>query len=220
MVKQRHGEKQFLAWRRGYAVKPPPVSSFSPQYPGNDMRYNKYLKDLRISISETLIRWIESGKFSPQRKLPKSESLKDCMDRTIPYFTDQIMPEAISEGKRVLIASSENAIRGLLTHLCEIPEDKIAGLEIPNGLPLIFDMNSKCLKLLDDGSGVNPLEKYNFGASASYLFRPCKNEDGSIDEGCNFTFSDAPVQLSASDRELIERIRGGEKQPEPVEANV
>ena len=56
MVKQRHGEKQFKAWRRGYAVNPPAVSSFSPQYPGNDIRYKKYLKDVRISLSETLIR--------------------------------------------------------------------------------------------------------------------------------------------------------------------
>jgi len=213
MVKQRHGEEQFMAWRRGYAVNPPPVSSFSPQYPGNDIRYTKYLKDVRISISETLIRSIESNKFSLHRKLPKSESLKDCMDRTIPFFTEQIMPEAINKGKRVLIASSENAIRGLLMHLCEIPEDKIAGLEIPNGLPLIFDMNSKCIKLLDDGSGEDPLEKYNFGASASYLFRPCQNPDGSADDACDFTFSDAPV-LTASDKEIIESIR------KPVEANV
>lgn len=208
MVKQRHGEKQFMAWRRGYAVNPPPVSSFSPQYPGNDIRYKKYLIDIRISFSETLIRSIESRKFSLHRKLPKSESLKDCMDRTIPFFTENIMPEAIDKGKRVLIASSENAIRGLLMHLCEIPEDKIAGLEIPNGLPLIFDMNSKCLKLLDDGSGEDPLEKYNFGASASYLFKPCKNPDGSEDVGCSLNFmDDTAAQLSASDAELIASIR-------------
>ena len=69
------------------------------------------------------------------------------MERTIPFFTEQIMPEAVNKGKRVLIASSENAIRGLLMHLCEIPEDKISGLEIPNGLPLIFDLNSKCVKV-------------------------------------------------------------------------
>ena len=49
MVQQRHGEKQFMAWRRGYAVKPPPVSSFSPQYSGNDMRYKKYLKGEQVS---------------------------------------------------------------------------------------------------------------------------------------------------------------------------
>ncbi len=214
MVKQRHGEKQFKAWRRGYAVKPPPVSSFSPQYPGNDIRYKKYLKDIRISVSETLIRLIESKKFSLHRKLPKSESLKDCMDRTIPFFTEQIMPEAISKGKRVLIASSENAIRGLLMYLCDIPEDKIAGLEIPNGLPLIFDMNSKCIKLLDDGSGEDPLEKYNFGSSAGYLFRPCKNPDGSDDDECDFTFlGENETSLSPSDSELIANIR------KPLEVN-
>ena len=55
------------------------------------------------------------------------------MDPTIPFFTDQIMPEATDKGKRVLITSSKNAIRGLLMHLCKIPEDKISGLEIPNG---------------------------------------------------------------------------------------
>lgn len=209
MVKQRHGADQFQAWRRGYAVKPPPVSSFSPQYPGNDIRYTKYLKDVRFSISETIIRCIESRKFSLHRKLPKSESLKDCMDRTIPYFTEQIMPEAIGKGKRVLIASSENAIRGLLMHLCDIPEDKISGLEIPNGLPLIYDMNSKCMKLLDDGSGEDPLEKYNFGASASYLFKPCTNPDGSLDDGCDIRFmqTDDSNTLSVSDSELIASIR-------------
>jgi 2,3-bisphosphoglycerate-dependent phosphoglycerate mutase len=123
------------------------VSSFSPHYPGNDKRYYKYLKDTRISIRESAIRSIETGKICIHRKLPKSESLKDCMDRTIPYFSDVIVPEAINNGKRVLISSSENAIRGLLMHLCDIPEDKITGLEIPNCLPLIFDVKSKCVKV-------------------------------------------------------------------------
>jgi len=172
---------------------------------GNDARYRKYLKDVRFSVSETIIRSIESRSFSLHRKLPKSESLKDCMDRTIPFFTDQIMPEAIDKGKRVLIASSENAIRGLLMHLCEIPEDKIAGLEIPNGLPLIYDTRSKCVKLLDDGSGEDPLEKHNFGASASYLFRPCQNPDGSDDDTCDYTFDD--VALTPAEKELLNSIR-------------
>lgn len=202
MVRQKYGEEQFKAWRRGYSVKPPRVSSFSPQYPGNDVRYNKYMTDVRISLSETLIRSIESGKLSPSRKLPKSESLKNCMERTIPFFTDQIIPEAIADGKRVLIASSENAIRGLLMHLCEIPEEKINGLEIPNGLPLIFDMNSKCVKLLDDGTTDDPLEKYNFGTSASYLFKPCID-----DEGCGFTFDAEGIELSESDQSLIDSIK-------------
>lgn len=209
MVKQRHGVEQFMAWRRGFDVKPPPCSSFSPQYPGNDIRYTKYLKDIRVSFGETLIRSIEERRFAVHRKLPKSESLKNCMERTIPYFNEQIVPEAIDKGRRVLISSSENAIRGLLMELCEIPEDKISGLEIPNGLPLIFDLNSKCVKLLDDGSGIDPLDVYDFGASASYLFRPCKNPDGSIDEECdiNFMSDDLSRSLSAEDDSILESIR-------------
>jgi 2,3-bisphosphoglycerate-dependent phosphoglycerate mutase len=135
MVKQRHGEEQFKAWRRGYKTAPPKVSSFSQHYPGNDLRYQKYLKDLRFSARESVIRSIEKGKPTAHRKLPKAESLKDCMDRTVPFFTERIVPEAIDQGKRVLISSSENAIRGLLMHLCNIPEEQITGLEIPNGLP-------------------------------------------------------------------------------------
>ena len=62
MVAQKYGQEQFKAWRRGYKVKPPPVSSFSVNYPGNDKRYNKYLKDVRVSFRESLIRTIEAGK--------------------------------------------------------------------------------------------------------------------------------------------------------------
>ena len=148
MVKQRHGEKQFKAWRRGYNVKPPAVSSFSVNYPGNDMRYQKYLRDLRYSFKESVIRSIEKGRIILQRKLPKTESLKDCMDRTIPYFVDCIAKDAVDQKKRVLISSSENAIRGLLMHLCDIPESEITGLEIPNGLPLIYDVKSKVSRIV------------------------------------------------------------------------
>ena len=76
MVKQRHGETQFKAWRRGYRTPPPKVSSFSQHYPGNDRRYVKYLNDVRYSLRESLIRSIEAGTPTVQRKLPKSESLK------------------------------------------------------------------------------------------------------------------------------------------------
>ena len=120
MVSQKYGERQFKAWRRGHTVKPPAVSSFSVHYPGNDPRY-KLITDIRVSVSETIMRSFDGRKLSIERKLPKSESLKDCMDRTIPYYEQEIVPEAIEKGKRVLISSSENAIRGLLMVLCEIP---------------------------------------------------------------------------------------------------
>jgi len=172
--------------RRGYKVKPPKVSSFSPSYPGNDKRYIKYLKDIRLSLSESTIRSFESSSFSIHRKFPKSESLKDCMDRTIPFYTRRILPDAVDKGKRVLISSSENAIRGLLMHLCDIPEEKIHQLEIPNGVPIIFDPKSRCIKLLDDGSGKNPLEVHNFGPAAEYLFAPrCIDDNGDLDEECD-----------------------------------
>uniref|UniRef100_A0A7S0CGA8 phosphoglycerate mutase (2,3-diphosphoglycerate-dependent) n=1 Tax=Proboscia inermis TaxID=420281 RepID=A0A7S0CGA8_9STRA len=172
-VAQKFGDVQLKKWRKGFKVRPPPVSSFSPHYPGNDKRYNRYLNDIRVSFSESIIRSIESKKIVVSQKFPKTESLHDCMKRTIPYYTDQIVPEAVDKGKRVLIASSENAIRGLLMHLMDIPEEKINKLEIPNGLPLIYDVKSRCIKLLDDGSTEDPLSKHNFGESADYLFRPC-----------------------------------------------
>jgi len=91
-------------------------------------------------------------------------------------------------------------------HLCDIPESEITGLEIPNGLPLIYDVRSKCVKLLDDRSGRDPLEIYNFGDAAKYLFRPCQNEDGSLDEECTITFSG--VELSSEDQATIDFIKG------------
>ena len=205
MVKQRHGEKQFKAWRRGYDVRPPAVSSFSQNYPGNDPRY-RYIRDVRYSVKETAIRSIEKGKPMLVRKLPKTESLKDCMDRTIPYFVERIAKDAIDQNKRVLISSSENAIRGLLMHLCDIPESEITGLEIPNGLPLIYDIKSKCVKLLDDGTGRDPLEVYNFGSAAKYLFRPCQNEDGTEDEECSIQY-DSVLSNTAEDQDTLDYIK-------------
>lgn len=206
MVSQRYGEKQFKAWRRGYTVRPPPVSSFSVNYPGNDPRY-KLIKDIRYSLSESIMRSFDRRKITMERKLPKSESLKDCMDRTIPYYERMVVPEAIDKGKRVLISSSENAIRGLLMFLCEIPEEKISELEIPNGLPLIYDLKSKCIKLLDDGSGLDPLEVYNFGNAANYLFRPCRNEDGEEEE-CNINLMFNNVyKLSEDDKKFVESLK-------------
>jgi len=172
-IAERFGNQQFRAWRRGYAVQPPPVDSFDPNYPGNDERYVNYVTDLRISLFESVIRTLAKGKLQIHRKFPKTESLKDCMARTIPYFTDTIEP-SIMQGKKVLIASSENAIRGLLMHLCDIPHERIHEISIPNSLPLVYNYRNKCIQVLDDGSdGSDPLEKYDFGESPELLFKPC-----------------------------------------------
>jgi 2,3-bisphosphoglycerate-dependent phosphoglycerate mutase len=81
------------------------------------------------------------------------------------------MPEAVDKGKRVLIASSENAIRGMLMHLCDIPEERISELNVPNGVPIVYDIASRTVKLMQDEDGEDPLLKYDFGKAAEFLFR-------------------------------------------------
>ena len=71
---------------------------------------------------------------------------------------------------------------------------------------IIFDIKSKCVKLLDDGSGIDPLEKHNFGKAASYLFKPCQNENGSPDEECTIIFNDN-VKITDTDRATIDAIK-------------
>ena len=163
MIRQKHGQEQFLKWRRGFDTLPPPASSFSPFYPGNDDRYVKYCTDVKISPFETVARSLAHGKLEIHRQFPKSESLKMCMERTIPYFTNVIVPSSLDEGRSVLIASSENAIRGLLMHLCDIPTSRIHEVEIPTGLPLIYDASARRIRLLGDEDVPDPLETYNFG---------------------------------------------------------
>mmetsp|Transcript_18958 Transcript_18958/g.19076 ORF Transcript_18958/g.19076 Transcript_18958/m.19076 type:complete len:730 (-) Transcript_18958:58-2247(-) len=173
MIQQKHGEKQFKLWRRSYKTRPPVVSSFSANYPGNDARYCDNVKDVRYSVFESIIRSIGNQRIQLHRKFPKTESLSDCCKRTIPYFKDVIIPNTIAQNKSVLIASSENAIRGLLMELCDIPDDHIHLLEIPTGVPLVYDDERKSIRLLDDGLLPDPIERYNFGEAADFLFHPC-----------------------------------------------
>ena len=118
-----------------------------------------------------------TSRVQVHRKLPRSESLKDCMDRTIPYWADTIVPDAIDDGKNVLVASSENAIRGLLMHLFNIPKERISEIEIPTGLPLVYDVRNRCLRLLE-----GDFSTYNFGKSGELLFTPCQLPDDVYDE--------------------------------------
>ena len=104
------------------------------------------------------------------------------MQRSIPFYTQRIVPEAVNKGKRVLVTSHENAIRGILMYLCDIPEDAMNQLHLPNGVPLVYNVKRKCITLLDDGSGVDPMEKYDFGPAAQYLFRPCELGDDFFDK--------------------------------------
>jgi len=83
MVANEYGEEQLIKWRRGFKIRPPPVSSCSLSYPGNDYSRTKYVKDLRISFSETFNRSWEERRLKIHRKFPKHESLHDCMQRSV-----------------------------------------------------------------------------------------------------------------------------------------
>jgi len=186
MIRQIYGEAQFKKWRRGYDEPPPPISSFSSAYPGNDSRYVNFEDDIPLSFFETCIRTLAHGKIELHRAFPKTESLKDCMERTVPYFKNNILP-VTQVGKNILISSSENAIRGLLMHLCDIPKDKIHSVEIPTGLPLVYDSSQRRIRLLQEetldkvgGPERTPItsdeckhliHKYNFGDRPELLFK-------------------------------------------------
>jgi len=182
MIANEYGEDQLKKWRRGFKIRPPAVSPYSLSYPGNDYKRTKYVKDLRISLTETIFRSIQAKEFQIHRKFPKSEALWDCMQRSIPFYTQRIIPEAVDKGKRVLITSHENAIRGILMHLCEIPEEAMNQLHLPNGLPLVYNVKRKCITLLDEGTGEDPMEVHDFGPAAQYLFRPCELDDDFFDQ--------------------------------------
>lgn len=65
-------------------------------------------------------------------------------------------------------------LQGILMHLCDIPQESMKDLHLPNGVPLVYNVRRKCISLLDDGSGKDPLEVYDFGSAAQYLFKPCE----------------------------------------------
>jgi len=115
---ERHGEKQVKIWRRSYDTPPPALTTDDERYPGHDPRY----ADLT------------------QSELPLTESLKDTVARFVPYWLDTIAP-VIRSGQRVLIAAHGNSLRALVKHLDGISDDEIVGLNIPTGVPLVYELD-------------------------------------------------------------------------------
>jgi 2,3-bisphosphoglycerate-dependent phosphoglycerate mutase len=114
----QYGDEQVLVWRRSYAMPPPLLAPDDPRHPGRDRRY------AGLSPSE----------------LPLAESLKDTVARFLPYWHESIVPE-IRAGKRVVIAAHGNSLRALVKHLDGISEDEIVGLNIPTGIPLVYELD-------------------------------------------------------------------------------
>jgi 2,3-bisphosphoglycerate-dependent phosphoglycerate mutase len=112
-----HGEAQVKIWRRSYDIPPPPLATDDPRHPGRDPRYAHL----------------------PPGDLPLTESLKDTVARFLPYWDDTIAP-AIRSGQRVLIVAHGNSLRALVKHLDRISEQDIVELNIPTGIPLVYEL--------------------------------------------------------------------------------
>jgi 2,3-bisphosphoglycerate-dependent phosphoglycerate mutase len=116
----KHGEDQVKIWRRSYDIPPPPLSNAHDPYPGNDRRYAN----------------LKPG------ELPRAESLKDTVARFLPYWHETIAP-AITSGQRVLIAAHGNSLRALVKYLDNVGDQDIVELNIPTGIPLVYDLDAR-----------------------------------------------------------------------------
>ncbi len=115
----KFGEDQVKIWRRSYDIRPPALTADDPRYPGRDPRYAGLSKD----------------------ELPLTECLKDTVARFLPYWHETIAPE-VREGKKVLIAAHGNSLRALVKYLDDISDEEIVDLNIPTGIPLVYELNA------------------------------------------------------------------------------
>lgn len=122
---QKFGEDQVKIWRRSYDIQPPALEKIDDRFPGKDPRYS----DLK------------------ENELPLTECLKDTVARFVPYWEGIIAP-SVKQGRKVLITAHGNSLRALVKYLDNIPEDEIVGLNIPTGVPLVYELddNLKSLK--------------------------------------------------------------------------
>ncbi|MBN2522232.1 MAG: 2,3-diphosphoglycerate-dependent phosphoglycerate mutase [Bacteroidales bacterium] len=126
----KHGEEQVLIWRRSYDIPPPPLEETDDRYPG------------KLRIYQDV----------PENDLPLTESLKDTVARFLPYWHDAIAP-VIQSGKRVIIAAHGNSLRALVKYLDKMSEEEILKLNIPTGMPLVYELDKD----------LNPIKHYYLG---------------------------------------------------------
>ncbi len=113
----KHGVEQVLLWRRSYEIRPPALDKNDDMYPGKDPRY----ADLE------------------ERDIPLTECLKDTVKRFLPYWHDTIAP-GLRKGKRVLISAHGNSLRALVMYLDNVSKEEIVNLNIPTGIPLVYEL--------------------------------------------------------------------------------
>jgi 2,3-bisphosphoglycerate-dependent phosphoglycerate mutase len=123
----KYGDRQVLVWRRSFSEPPPLLTPDDPRHPGHDRRYAGLAPD----------------------ELPLAESLEDTIARFLPYWHGTIVPD-LRAGKRVLIAAHGNSLRALVKHLDGVSDEEIVGLNIPTGIPLVYELDGD-LKPLRSG---------------------------------------------------------------------
>ena len=126
----QYGEEQVQIWRRSFDIPPDALEETDERYLGNDPRYNSI----------------------PKEKFPKTECLKDTVARVVPYFKDEIAHK-IKDGKRIIIAAHGNSLRALVKHLDNVSDQDITKLNIPTGIPLVYEL----------GDDLKPIKSYYLG---------------------------------------------------------
>jgi len=124
-IREEYGEEQFMQWRRSYDVPPPPIEVGSEFSQDADVRY--------------------AGE-----PIPRTECLKDVLERALPFWEGTIVP-AIRTGRTVMIAAHGNSLRAIVKHLDDISDDDIAGLNIPTGIPLVYELDEDTLRPVTTG---------------------------------------------------------------------
>jgi 2,3-bisphosphoglycerate-dependent phosphoglycerate mutase len=127
---EKFGQEQVHQWRRSYDVPPPSLERDDPRWPGHDRRYQD---------------------MDPA-DVPLTECLKDTVARFLPYWHETVAP-TIKSGKRVIIAAHGNSLRALVKYLDNIPDEEIPGLNIPTGIPLVYEL----------GDDLKPIQHYYLG---------------------------------------------------------
>jgi 2,3-bisphosphoglycerate-dependent phosphoglycerate mutase len=142
-TRDKYGDEQFMAWRRSYAVPPPPIRPDNPWNPGADARYAGLAPDV----------------------VPMTECLRDVVARMLPYWYDAIVGD-LRVSRVVLVAAHGNSLRALIKHLDGISDDDIPGLEIPTGVPIVYELNDDLQPVTPGGRWLGDPEAVRSAAEA------------------------------------------------------
>ncbi|UNX56300.1 phosphoglyceromutase [Georgenia sp. TF02-10] len=129
-IREEYGEEQFMTWRRSYDVPPPEIELGSPYSQDADRRY--------------------AGE-----PIPRTECLKDVLERALPYWEAEIVPD-LRAGKTVLVAAHGNSERAIIKHLDGIDDQTIAGINVPTGIPLLYELDEDLRPITPGGRYLDP----------------------------------------------------------------